>query len=207
VAFGYTGKILRVNLADEKVQFETPNENLYRRYFGGRALIAYYLLKETETSIDPLGPENKLIFATGILTGAPLSGSGRNSVGARSPLTGAYGDAEVGGFWGSELKHAGFDAIIVEDRAQSPVYLWIHDSEVEIRNAKHLWGKEVWKSQELIRRELDDPIVRTAQIGPAGERLVRYACVINDLKHRGPSNVGLDDSTTRGFPSGGFVFP
>lgn len=183
MTFGYTGKILRVNLSDERTGVETPDENFYRRYFGGRALIAYYLLKETETGTDPLGPENKLIFATGILTGAPFSGSGRNSVGAKSPLTGAYGDAEVGGYWGAELKHAGLDAIAVEGKAKAPVFLWVHDGQTEIRDAKHLWGKETGKSQELIRQELGDQTIRTAQIGPAGEKLVRYACVINDLKH------------------------
>jgi len=183
MTFGYVGKILRVNLSNEKIRVEAPEENFYRRYFGGRALIAYYLLMETSPRVDPLGPENKLIFATGVLTGAPFSGSGRNSVGAKSPLTGAYGDAEVGGFWGAEVKHAGFDAIVVEGRARSPVYLWVHDCQAEIRDAKHLWGREIGESQELIRRELQDKTVRIAQIGPAGERLVRYACVINDLKH------------------------
>jgi aldehyde:ferredoxin oxidoreductase len=182
---------LRVNLSDSKIQVETPEENFYRRYFGGRALIAYYLLKEMKPKVDPLGPENKLIFATGILTGAPFSGSGRNSVGAKSPLTGAYGDAEVGGFWGAELKHAGFDAVIVEGKAKNPVYLWVYDGQAEIKDAKYLWGKEIGQSQELIRKELQDQTIRTAQIGPAGERLVRYACVINDLKHAaGRSGMG-----------------
>jgi len=191
MGFGYTGKILRVNLSDSKIQAETPEENFYRRYFGGRALIAYYLLKEMKPKVDPLGPENKLIFATGVLTGAPFSGSGRNSVGAKSPLTGAYGDAEVGGFWGAELKHAGFDAVIVEGKAKNPVYLWVHDGQAEIKDAKHLWGKEIGQSQELIRKELQDQTIRTTQIGPAGERLVRYACVINDLKHAaGRSGMG-----------------
>ncbi len=191
MGFGYTGKILRVNLSDSKMQVETPEENFYRKYFGGRALIAYYLLKEMKPKVDPLGPENKLIFATGVLTGAPFSGSGRNGVGAKSPLTGAYGDAEVGGFWGAELKHAGFDAVIVEGKARNPVYLWVHDGQAEIKDAKHLWGKEIGQSQEMIRKELQDQTIRTAQIGPAGERLVRYACVINDLKHAaGRSGMG-----------------
>jgi aldehyde:ferredoxin oxidoreductase len=191
MGFGYTGKILRVNLSDSEIQVETPEENFYRRYFGGRALVAYYLLKEMKPKVDPLGPENELIFATGVLTGAPFSGSGRNSVGAKSPLTGAYGDAEVGGFWGAELKHAGFDAVIVEGKARNPAYLWVHDGQAEIKDAKHLWGKEIGQSQEMIRKELQDQTIRTAQIGPAGERLVRYACVINDLKHAaGRSGMG-----------------
>ena len=174
---------MRVNLSDEKILVENPEENFYRRYCGGRAFIAYYLMKETRPGVDPLGPENKLIFATGILTGAPFSGSGRNSIGAKSPLTGAYGDAEVGGFWGAELKHAGFDAIVVEGKATSPVYLWVHDGQAEIRDASHLWGKEIGESQELIQKELQDKALRTAQIGPAGEELVRYASVINDVRH------------------------
>ncbi len=121
----FTGKILRINLTTEKISFETLEETLYRRYFGGRGLISYYLLNELEPKTNPLSPENKLIFACGPVTGAPFSGSGRNSVGAKSPLTGAYGEAEAGGFWGAELKRAGFDAIIVEGKASSPVYLWI----------------------------------------------------------------------------------
>ena len=113
---GYMGSLLRVNLSREKITIEKPEEIFYRRYFGGRGLIAYFLLKEVEQSIDPLSPKNKLIFACGPVTGAPISGSGRNSIGAKSPLTGAYGETEVGGFWGAELKNAGF---VEEARAAS----------------------------------------------------------------------------------------
>ncbi|MHC3129444.1 MAG: aldehyde ferredoxin oxidoreductase family protein [Candidatus Bathyarchaeota archaeon] len=179
----FTGKILRVNLSKKKVSSETLEESFYRQYFGGRGLIAYYLLKELKPRIDPLGPENKLIFACGPVTGAPVSGSGRNSVGAKSPLTGAYGEAEAGGFWGAELKQAGFDAIIVEGKASEPVYLWIHDQKVELRDASRLWGLEIKESQETIRNDLGDNRVKVAQIGPGGEKLVRYASVVNDLNH------------------------
>jgi len=179
----FTGKILRVNLSKKKVSSENLEETFYRRYFGGRGLISYYLLKELKPRIDPLGPENKLIFACGPVTGAPVSGSGRNSVGAKSPLTGAYGEAEAGGFWGAELKQAGFDAIIVEGKASEPVYLWIHDQKVELRDASRLWGLEIKKSQETIRNDLGDNRVKVAQIGPGGEKLVRYASVVNDLNH------------------------
>ncbi len=103
MTFGYAGKILRVNLSQEKLQTESTEENFCRRYLGGRGLIAYYLLREVQPKVNALGPENKLIFATGVLTGAPFSGSGRHSVGAKSPLTGAFGDAEAGGYWGTEL--------------------------------------------------------------------------------------------------------
>lgn len=191
MVFGLKGKVLRVNLSNGGMSMETPGEDFYRRYFGGRAMVAYYLLKELEPRIDPLGPENKLIFVSGVVTGAPVPGSGRNTVGAKSPLTGLYGDADVGGFWGAELKRAGYDAIIVEGKAERPVYLFIHDGKAEIRDASHLWGKVTAESQALICRELDDRLIRVAQIGPAGERLVRYACIVCDLHHfAGRSGMG-----------------
>ena len=183
LAFGYIGRILRVDLSRERISVESPDDVFYRRYIGGEGFVAYFLLKELRSGIDPLGPENKLIFAAGPLTGTSVAGSGRNSVGAKSPLTGGFGEAEVGGYWGAELKHAGFDAIILEDKAESPVYLWVHDGEAEIRDASHLWGKDTGDSQKIIQEELDDKLVRVAQIGPGGERLIRYACVINDLHH------------------------
>ncbi len=179
----FIGKILRVNLNTEKISSETLEETFYRRHFGGRGLISYILLNELEPQTDPLGPKNKLIFALGPVSGAPFSGSGRNSVGAKSPLTGAYGEAEAGGYWGAELKRAGYDAIIVEGKASSPVYLWIHDENVELRDASRIWGLEIRKAMETIRNDLDDKTVKVAQIGPGGERLVRYACVINDMNH------------------------
>lgn len=183
MSFGYTGQILRIDLSRDHISIDEPPEIFYRRYFGGRGLIAYYLLKELKPRIDPLGPQNKLIFACGPVTGTPISGSGRNSVGAKSPLTWAYGEAEVGGFWGAELKRAGFDAIIVEDRAKSPVYLWICDGKVEIRDADHLWGMETRETRDVILDELDEKSAKLAQIGPGGENLVRYASIINDMIH------------------------
>jgi len=181
--FGYNKQILRINLSRNTVRIERPSKFFYRRYFGGRGIIAYYLLKELRPGIAPLGPRNILIFASGVVTGAPIPGSGRHGVGAKSPLTGAYGEAEAGGFWGAELKHAGFDAIVVKGRAKSPVYLWVNDGEVEIRDAQHLWGLDIGDSQEIIRKEVGERLARTAQIGKAGERTVRFACIINDLKH------------------------
>jgi len=183
LASGYVGKILRVDLGKGRASIEEPAEIFYRRYFGGRGFIAYFLLKELKAGVDPLGPDNKLIFACGPVTGAPISGSGRNSVGAKSPLTGAYGEAEAGGFWGTELKRAGFDALIVEGRAVDPVYLWIHDEEAEIMDASGLWGLEIKRSQEAIRTRLNDRTVKVAQIGPGGEKMVRFASVINGMNH------------------------
>jgi len=180
--YGYIGKILRVNLSYEKLSTEELGDAFYRRYFGGRGMIGYFLLRELAAGIDPLSPENKLIFATGPVTGVPISGSGRNSVGAKSPLTGGYGEAEVGGYWGAELKRAGFDAIIFEGRASSPVYLWVTDGKAEIRDADHLWGKDTGEALKTIREESGERFARFAGIGIGGENLVRYACIINDLK-------------------------
>ncbi|MFC1957127.1 aldehyde ferredoxin oxidoreductase family protein, partial [Chloroflexota bacterium] len=181
MSHGYNGKILRVNLSRGSVSIEKPSEIFCRQYFGGEGFVAYFLLKEVPPGIEPLGQENKLIFATGPLTGVPVGGCGRHSVGGKSPLTGAFGEAEAGGYWGAELKMAGFDAVIFEGRAEKPVYLFIKDGETEVRDARHLWGMKTKECQEAIRRELGDDNIKVAQIGPAGENLVRFACVSNDL--------------------------
>lgn len=180
--YGFTGKILRVDLTTGYINVEKLGEDIYRKYLGGRGLALHFLLKELKPKTDPLEPENKLIFATGVATGIPLAGFSRYSVVAKSPLTGGFGEAEAGGFWGPELKFAGFDAMIVEGASAKPVYLWIHDGEAEIRDAAHLWGKKTKETQEIIREEIGDPRVRVALIGPAGEKLVRFACILNELK-------------------------
>lgn len=179
---GYYGKLLRVDLSREKISFEDKDEIFYRRYMGGWTLIAYTLLNELKPGTDPLSPENLLIFAPGVLTGVPFAGNDRNAVGGKSPLTDGFAAAETGGYWAAELKHAGFDGIIVKGRAKSPVYIWVHDNNAEIQDASHLWGMDTGDSQTKIREELGDKRVRTAQIGPGGEKLVRYACVMNGLK-------------------------
>ncbi|MGE5673146.1 MAG: aldehyde ferredoxin oxidoreductase family protein [Mycobacterium leprae] len=179
---GYNGKILRVNLSTGSISLETPDDRFYRTYVGGHGFISYFLFKEVPAHCDPLGPENKLIFATGPLTGLPMAGSGRHAIGAKSPLTGGYGGGEAGGFWGAEFKRAGFDALIVEGVAARPVYLWINDGQVEIRDAGHLWGLETKEAEAAVRAELADERIRFAQIGPAGEKLARIAGICNDLK-------------------------
>ena len=182
MAYGYTGKILRVDLSSGVASVEEHDDLFYRRYWGGVTMIAHYLLQEVRPEVDALDPENRLVFALGPVTGVPLGGCGRNCVGAKSPLTGAFGKSEVGGHWGAELKRAGLDGIVVQGRAERPVYLWVHDGEAEIRDATGLWGEETRTCQERIREELGDRRVRVAQIGPGGENLVRFACIINDLK-------------------------
>ena len=181
--YGYNGKILRVDLASGKISVDEPDDHFYRTYFGGTALIAYYLLKELKPGIDALGPENKLIFAAGPVTGAPMGGTGRNGVGAKSPLTGAFGDSQAGGFFGAELKHAGYDAIIFEGQSPKPVYLLIVDGKAELKDASHLWGLNTAEAEAAVRAETGEKLLRTAAIGPAGENLVRVACVMNDLSH------------------------
>lgn len=179
---GYTGKILRINLSTGACSVEEPGADFYRIYLGGWGFIAYYLLHEVHPGTDPLGPDNKLIFAPGVVTGTALAGSGRHAIGAKSPLTGGFGAAETGGFWGAELKRAGFDGIVVEGAADKPTYLWIHDDKVELRDAGHLWGRETKEVQERIWEELGDDRIRITQIGPAGENVVRYACIANELR-------------------------
>ncbi|MFC1915741.1 aldehyde ferredoxin oxidoreductase N-terminal domain-containing protein, partial [Chloroflexota bacterium] len=181
MANGYNGKILRVNLSTGKLAVEELPENFYRQYLGGEGFIGYFLLKELPRGVEPLSPENKLIFAAGPLTGVPAGGCGRHSVGAKSPLTGAFGEADAGGYWGAELKMAGFDAIIIEGKAEKPVYLFIQNGEAQIKDARHLWGMKALECQQAIHEELGDSQIKVALIGPAGENRVRFACVMNDL--------------------------
>lgn len=183
MAFGYNGKILRVDLSLGSTSVEEPGDTFYRTYMGGTNFIAYYLLKELRAGVDPLGPENKLIFAAGPVTGSPVAGCGRNSVGAKSPLTGGFGASEAGGYFGAELKHAGYDAVILEGRSEKPVYLLIVDGKAELRDARGLWGKTTGLTEAAIRYEIGDRHLRIAAIGPAGEKLVRYASILNDLSH------------------------
>ncbi|MES0360072.1 MAG: aldehyde ferredoxin oxidoreductase family protein [Anaerolineales bacterium] len=181
--YGTTAKILRVDLSTGSIEVEEFTEDFYRLYPGGKALAGYILLNEMPPRTDPFAPENVLVIANGLLTGAPVSTATRYVVSARSPLTMGYGESEAGGFWGPELKMAGFEAIIIKGRSPKPVYLWINEGEVEIRPAGHLWGRLTAEVQEAIRGELGDDKIRVLQIGPAGENLVRYAGITNDLRH------------------------
>lgn len=183
MANGYNGKILVVDLTSGTHQVNTPDERWYRTYFGGTGIIAETLLQEDISGVDPLGPENILIFACSVVTGAPLSGFNRYSVGAKSPLTGGFAETEAAGFWGPELKFAGFDAVLIKGAAQKPVYLHINDGEVEIRDAAMLWGLDNWDTLGKLQEIHDDKKIRVTSIGPAGEKLVPFACLQNDLEH------------------------
>jgi len=181
--YGSTGKILRVNLSTREIGVEKLTDEFYRLYPGGKALAGYILLNEMPANTEPFSPENVLVLANGLLTGAPVSTATRYVVSARSPLTMGYGESEAGGFWGPELKMAGFEAIVIKGCSPKPVYLWVQDGEAELRDASHIWGQQTGPAQAAIRSELGDDKIRVLQIGPAGENLVRYAGITNDLRH------------------------
>lgn len=178
---GTYGKILHVNLTTGDKWIETPAKEIYHRLVGGRALVAYLLLRDLPPGANPLGPENLLIFAPGILQGTNLPGSGRHAVGAKSPLTGGLASSEIGGWWGHEFKRTGYDVLVVHGRAGQPVYLWIENEQVEIRPATHLWGKDTGEVEPLIRAELGDDKIRVAQIGVAGESMVYFSSIMHDI--------------------------
>ncbi len=176
---GYAGKILHVDLTTGSLDIEEPPEDLYRTYMGGSALGLYYLFKNTPAGADPYGPENTLSFMLSGITGAPIAGQSRATVVAKSPLTGGAGDSQAGGFWPAELKFAGFDGIVIRGISAKPVYLWINQGAVELRDAEHLWGKQTLEVEEMLQDELGDNRIQVAQVGPAGEKLVRFAAIMN----------------------------
>jgi aldehyde:ferredoxin oxidoreductase len=187
---GWIGKILRVNLSKNSWAVEDLNPDLAREFIGGRGLGTKMLYDEVDPKVDPFSPKNKLIMATGPLTGTFASAAGRYMVITKSPLTGGIASSNSGGYFGAELKFAGYDLIIFEGKAEKPVYLWVYNDKVEIRPADHLWGKTTHETEDLIRADTD-PDVKIASIGPAGEKLVRFACIINDkARAAGRSGVG-----------------
>ncbi|MFA4640355.1 aldehyde ferredoxin oxidoreductase [Pyrococcus kukulkanii] len=188
--YGYWGKILRVNLSDGTIKEEKFDESFAKKWLGTRGFGIYYLLKEMDPKVDPFSPENKLIFATGPLTGTSAPTGGRYMVITKSPLTGYIAMANSGGYFGAELKFAGWDAIIVEGKADHPVYIYINEESVEIRDASHLWGKLVSETEEKLKEEVGDKNVQIASIGPAGENKVRFAAVMNN-GHRAAGRGGV----------------
>jgi aldehyde:ferredoxin oxidoreductase len=183
IAKGFTGKILHVDITKGTTMVEEPGEAFYRMYMGGPGIGIYYLLHEKVQRVDPLGPDNVLVFAPGLLTGTQSPCVPRFTVCARSPLTGALGKSEAGGYWGPQLKRAGFDAVVVRGQASYPVYLWIKNGIAEIRSAERIWTEETGVAQDRIRAEVKESRAQIAQIGPGGENLVRFACITNDLSH------------------------
>ena len=188
--YGYQGKILHVHLSEMRTEIEEPDEAFYRKYMGGSAMGAYYLLKHTPPETDPLAPENTLTLAAGVVTGAPIAGNSRLASVAKSPLTGVIGDAQSGGFFPAEFKFAGFDAAVFHGKAAKPVYLWLKDGIAELRPANHLWGKDTGEVEDILKAELDDPKVQILQTGIAGENGVRYAALISML-NRANGRTGM----------------
>jgi aldehyde:ferredoxin oxidoreductase len=188
--YGYTGKILHVDLSKGKITIEEPSEDFYKTYIGGSAMGTYYLFKNTPAGAEPLGPANTLTMMLSATTGVSISGQSRMTATAKSPLTGMIGDSQVGGFFPAELKFAGFDGIVFTGKSPKPVYLWVHDGEAELRDASHLWGKITGEVEHAIRQEHGDPKIEVAQIGPSGEKLVRYAAIMN-MSNRANGRTGM----------------
>ena len=177
--FGFTGKLLSIDLTTTVRSLTQLDEAVARRFLGGSGLAAY-LLSSMDWTVEALSPQNVLVFMPGPLTGVPAPLCSRFSVCAKSPLTSIWGETHASGFWGPELKAAGLDGIVIEGSAERPVYLWIKDGKVELKDARHLWGKDTYTTETIIRRDLGDSSVKIASIGPAGEKLSPIAAIIND---------------------------
>lgn len=175
---GYIGKFIRANLTTKKISVISLDEKMAEDFLGGSGFGAKILWDEVAPQVSPLSPDNKLIIATGPLSGTLWPSCGRTEFIAKSPLTGIYGDASSGGFFAPELKFAGYDFIIIEGKSENPVYLYIEDKIIQFLDAQHLWGKGTLETQELIRKEMNDPEIKVASIGPAGENKVLFSCIM-----------------------------
>jgi len=189
--YGYAGRILRVNLSNGKTQVTPLSEEYAKKYIGGIGLGMRLLIENSKPGTEPFSPENPLILTTGPFSGtmAPTGGNGHAFV-SKSPLTNGVGEAKSHGFFGAELKRAGYDAVIMENASKKPVYLWIDDDSIQLMDAKHLWGKSPQETEETIREELGDYYIRVAAIGVAGEKLSRVACIMND-RTRAAGRTGM----------------
>jgi aldehyde:ferredoxin oxidoreductase len=192
--YGYMGKNLRVNLTNGKISEEPLSEDIARKYVGGKALSAKILFDELKPGIDPLGPYNKMVIAAGVMGAIPFSGNSRFSVCAKSPLGFAWGESLSGGYMAPKIKQSGFDALIIEGVSKAPVWLYVNQGKAELRDASKLWGQSTADAETNIKKELGDKDRRqtsVATIGPAGEKLVRFAAIMNDLREAaGRSGMG-----------------
>ncbi len=186
----WQGKILRVDLTEGASKVEPLNMEWAQQYLGERGLATKYLWESMDPKTDAMDPGNVLIFATGPLTGTMASTSGRYAVITKGPLTGAIACSNSGGKFGAELKFAGYDLLILEGKAPKPVYLHVVNDRVEILPADEIWGTTVWHTEEWLKARHQNPLLKVASIGVAGERGVRYACIVNDL-HRAAGRSGV----------------
>ncbi|MHC4843263.1 MAG: aldehyde ferredoxin oxidoreductase N-terminal domain-containing protein, partial [Planctomycetota bacterium] len=187
---GYCGKFLRINLKSGAIKKEDLNMEFAKKFIGGRGLGSFILSQEVPPNIDAFSPENKIIIATGPLTGTQAPASGRHMVITKSPLTGTIACSNSGGFWAAELKKAGYDMIILEEMSEKPCYIFVSDDTVEIRNAENYWGKLVSETTEGLLDEVGDAKARVMTIGPAGENKALVAAVMND-KYRAAGRSGV----------------
>ena len=187
---GWNRKVLRVNLTAGTCSEEPLNMQWADDYLGSRGLATKYLVSEIDPKVDPLSPDNKMIMATGPLTGTMASTGGRYTVITKGPLTGAIACSNSGGFFGAEMKFAGWDMVIFEGRSEKPVWLYIENDKAELRDAAGLWGRSCWETEEKIKETLQDPLVRISSIGVSGENQVLYSCIVNDL-HRAAGRSGV----------------
>ncbi len=187
---GWQGKVLRVNLTQGTSKIEPLNMDWAQQFIGERGLASKYLFEEMDPKADPMGPDNVLIFSTGPLTSTMASTSGRYAVVTKGPLTGAIACSNSGGKFGAELKFAGYDLLILEGKAKQPVYLHIVDEEVQILPADELWGQTVWHTEDWLKARHQNPLLKVASIGVAGERGVLFSCIVNDL-HRAAGRSGV----------------
>jgi aldehyde:ferredoxin oxidoreductase len=186
----WAGKILRVNLTAGTVKSEPLNMKWAKEYLGSRGLATRYIVEEVDPKVDPLSAANKIIWATGPLTGTMASTGGRYTVVTKGPLTGAIACSNSGGYWGAELKMAGWDMIIFEGASPKPVYLFVSDDVAELRDGSALWGHSVWETEETLKKIHQDPLLRISSSGLAGENKVLFAAVVNDL-HRAAGRSGV----------------
>jgi aldehyde:ferredoxin oxidoreductase len=176
---GWAGKILKIDLTEGRVVTE-PTEDYIGAFIGGRGLGVRLIYDHYQPGTDAFDPSNPLIFNTGPLTGTALPGSGRVDVTALSPMSQLRAKSNFGAYWGPELKFSGYDHIVLHGRSEKPCYIWINEGEVEIRDASHLWGRDTYETQRMIQEELGDPEIKVVCIGPAGEKLVRFACILTE---------------------------
>ncbi len=178
-------KIAYIDLTSGKITAKEIPREMRKLYLGGRGINTYLRYNLIKPKIDPLGPENVLLVGAGLLGGLPSLGSSRCDIAAKSPLTGAVGSTNMGGFFAAEMRFAGFDHLAIMGKSEKPVYLWIHDGQIEIRDASHIWGKDTVETQEIIRKDHGDDEIKCLVIGVAGEKLVKFANVMTGIKNSG----------------------